>query len=164
MTTLICKSKTENTVYTLLAPMLLHMGYEMVRVRFYGGKKRGRLQLMIERTDGNAIAIEDCEVVSRNASVVLDVKDVISSTYNLEVSSPGIERPLTRLKDFVNSIGKQIKLQLEYPKNGRKNYSGILCDCKDMSIITLLLEDDTRIDIDFNVISDAYLNLNFKGY
>lgn len=157
MTTLIWKSRTENTIYTLLESMLLHLGYEMVRVRFYGGKKNGRLQIMIERTDGNPIAIEDCEIVSRNASVVLDVKDVISSSYHLEVSSPGIDSPLTRDKDFAKNIGKQIKVQLEYPKNGRKNYSGILSEFKDPSVITLLLEGEEKVDIDFNTISDAYL-------
>ncbi len=112
-------------VERLIAPGLMDLGYEIVRVSF-GGERRPRLQLMIERLDERPIDVEDCAAASRCAAAILDIEDPIPSAYVLEVSSPGIDRPLTRLGDFQRYAGHLAKLELSRPKEGRKRFSGIL--------------------------------------
>jgi ribosome maturation factor RimP len=110
----------------LIEPVLESMGYELVRVMLSGGKNNQTLQIMAERQDGTAMAVEDCEAISRTVSAQLDVADPIASAYTLEVSSPGLDRPLTRLKDFNRFEGHEAKLQLREAREGQRNFRGIL--------------------------------------
>lgn len=109
----------------LIAPSLAELGYDIVRVLF-GGDRRPRLQLMIERLDGQALGVEDCETASRAAEALLDVEDPISGGYVLEVSSPGVDRPLTRAQDFARWAGFAAKLELSEAHDGRRRFSGLL--------------------------------------
>lgn len=108
-------------VAALAEPVLAEMGYRLVRVRMSGPT----LQIMAERPDGT-FSIDDCEAVSRALSPVLDVEDVISSRYHLEVSSPGIDRPLVRPSDFESWAGHEVKLDMAVPVAGRKRFKGNL--------------------------------------
>ena len=105
----------------LAEPVLENLGYRLVRVRMFGNT----LQIMAEKPDGS-MAIEDCEAVSRALSPVLDVEDPIASAYSLEVSSPGIDRPLVRAQDFERWQGHEVKIELNEPLAGRKRFRGEL--------------------------------------
>lgn len=113
-------------VAALVTPTIEGMGYELVRLRFTGaGGDHATLQVMAERPDGR-MTIDDCAELSRALSAVLDVEDPIDRAYRLEVSSPGIDRPLTRLKDFARWAGHEAKVELRHPMDGRKRFRGLL--------------------------------------
>jgi ribosome maturation factor RimP len=109
----------------IVAPPIEAMGYEIVRVQLSGGQ-RAILQIMAERGDGAAMSVDDCADISRAVSALLDVEDPISGPYTLEVSSPGLDRPLTRLKDFQRFAGCEAKLETRLPVEGRKRFKGAL--------------------------------------
>ena len=111
-------------IFDLIHPTADAMGYEIVRVR-YGLQDGHTLQIMAERPDGTMV-VQDCEELSRAISALLDVEDPIASEYNLEVSSPGIDRPLTRPKDFERWQGFDVKIELSEPMSGRKRFRGLL--------------------------------------
>ena len=108
-----------------IAPAMEDMGYELVRV-LLSGKQRPRLQIMAERIDGTPMTVEDCAGISRHISALLDVDDPINGTYTLEVSSPGIDRPLVRLKDFDRFAGFEARIETSRPIDGRKRFRGRL--------------------------------------
>ena len=112
-------------VERLIAPTLADMGYDIVRVML-SGDRRARLQVMIERDDLSAITVDDCAAASRAASAILDVEDPIAEAYTLEVSSPGMDRPLTRLADFARFAGREARIELGQPLAGRRRFSGRL--------------------------------------
>lgn len=112
-------------IEALISPSLEAMGYRVVRVAFTGGR-RATLQVMVERTDEAAMTVEDCASVSRNLSALLDVADPIASSYLLEVSSPGIDRPLVRRGDYERFAGFEAKLELSAPREGRRRFRGRL--------------------------------------
>ncbi|MSP48396.1 MAG: ribosome maturation factor RimP [Alphaproteobacteria bacterium] len=109
----------------LLQPSLDAMGYEVVRILIMG-KHKPTLQIMAERKDGRAMTVEDCADISRQVSAVLDVEDPIRSSYTLEVSSPGLDRPLTRPKDFERFTGCEARLETRQPIDGRRRFTGRL--------------------------------------
>jgi ribosome maturation factor RimP len=108
-----------------IAPALEAMGYDIVRVLF-SGSRRPRLQIMAERKDGAGMAVEDCVAVSRTVAAILDVEDPVAGPYELEVSSPGIDRPLTRLADFERFAGFEAKIETSLPRDGRRHWKGHL--------------------------------------
>lgn len=117
-------------IANLIAPTLEAMGFQLVRVKLVGAQ-RPVLQIMFERDTGGAphdggITVEDCAEVSRAVSAVLDVEDPIASAYRLEVSSPGIDRPLTKAADFERFKGYEAKVELGRPLEGRKRFRGRL--------------------------------------
>ena len=122
-------------ISTLLEPTLTGMGYELVRVAMQGSAKSPTLQIMVERADGEAISVDDCETVSQVVSAQLDVADPIASAYTLEVSSPGIDRPLTRMKDFARFAGFEAKVQTREPLNGQRNFKGTLVGLEGDNVI-----------------------------
>jgi len=101
------------------------MGYEIVRVHLSGGQ-RPVLQVMAERADGAPMTVDDCADISRTVSALLDVEDPIQGAYSLEVSSPGIDRPLTRLKDFERYAGFEARVETRGPIDGRRRFRGVL--------------------------------------
>ncbi len=113
----------------IVEPIAADLGYELVRVRI-SGLNGLTVQIMAERPDGT-MGIEDCELLSRNISPAMDVADPVGGEYRLEVSSPGIDRPLTRAKDFEMWAGHEAKLETEQAVNGRKRFRGILLGVKD---------------------------------
>jgi len=123
----------------LIEPTLAEMGYRLVRVRL-GGGPRATLQVMAERADGRAMAVEDCEAISRALSAKLDVEDPIASAYTLEVSSPGIDRPLVRPDDYHRFAGHVAKIETRVPVAGRRRFSGRIAAATD-SHVRLALEE-----------------------
>lgn len=111
-------------VRALLEPTVEALGFELVRVA-YGGGQRPRLQIMAERADGS-MTIDDCALLSRELSALLDVEDPITGEYVLEVSSPGIDRPLTRRKDFERWAGFEARVEMDVPVDGRRRFTGKL--------------------------------------
>ncbi|SEH46070.1 ribosome maturation factor RimP [Magnetospirillum fulvum] len=115
----------QSRLEALIGPSLDAMGYDLVRVQLQGNQ-RLTLQIMADRKDGAAMGVEDCVGISRSLSALLDVEDPISAPYTLEVSSPGVDRPLTRAKDFVQWSGFEAKLESAQPIEGRKRFRGRL--------------------------------------
>jgi ribosome maturation factor RimP len=101
------------------------LGYSLVRVQVLG-QQRPRVQVMAERIDGRPMTVDDCVCLSRSISAVLDVEDPISTTYTLEVSSPGIDRPLVRLADYDRFAGFEARIELARPVGGRRRFRGRL--------------------------------------
>jgi ribosome maturation factor RimP len=112
-------------IEAMIAPSLEAMGYRVVRIALTGGR-RATLQIMAERIDDQAMGVEDCTEISRMVSALLDVADPIAGAYLLEVSSPGIDRPLVRREDFARFAGLEAKIELHAPVDGRKRFRGRL--------------------------------------
>ncbi|HEY9554978.1 ribosome maturation protein RimP [Allosphingosinicella sp.] len=110
----------------LIEPAAKAEGLELVRVKMMGGKSDPTLQVMAERPDTRQLTLEDCGRLSRRLSDLLDETDPIEGAYRLEVSSPGIDRPLTRLRDFEDWKGHEAKISLAEPQDGRKQFTGDL--------------------------------------
>jgi ribosome maturation factor RimP len=123
------RENTENVpisadaIVPLIEPSLDAMGYRLVRVAFLGAR-RATLQIMAERRDDAPMTVDDCGEISRSVSAILDVADPIASAYMLEVSSPGIDRPLTRPEDYDRFAGFEAKIELGQPIDGRKRFRG----------------------------------------
>ena len=108
----------------LVEPVLQAMGYELVRVHYGSGSGRSTLQIMAERLDRRSMAVEDCAEISRSLSALLDVEDPLEEAYVLEVSSPGIDRPLIRPADYQRFAGFEARLELSQPVEGRRRFRG----------------------------------------
>ncbi len=124
MSDLIAKAAIDKRLAEIVRPLIEGLGFELVRIRLMAGKK-ATLQIMADRPDGG-IEVDDCAEISTAVSAVLDVEDPIEGEYVLEVSSPGIDRPLTRLKDFDAWEGYDAKLETSELIDGRKRFRGIL--------------------------------------
>ena len=136
---------------------LTHMGYEIVRVQVLG-RERPTVQVMADRADGSLIAIEDCERINDVVSAMLDVADVIKSAWTLEVSSAGIDRPLTRVKDWNTYAGHQARAEVNMPVNGRKRFTGIVLGA-DETTARMRLDDGTDVALPLNDMRRAKLLL-----
>jgi ribosome maturation factor RimP len=123
----------QQTLETIIAPTVEALGYDLVRV-LVSGRHRPTLQVMAERRDGAAMTAEDCEAISRALSAKLDVEDPIPDSYTLEVSSPGIDRPLVRPRDFARFVGRVARLEARAPIDGRRRFTG-----------RLVAADETRV-------------------
>lgn len=110
----------------LIEPEVKSLGYDLVRLMMIGGASDPTLQVMAERPDTRQLDIADCERISRRLSELLDLADPIDGSYRLEVSSPGIDRPLTRPKDYADWAGFEARITLRQPHQGRKQYSGTI--------------------------------------
>ena len=135
----------------LIAPVMHDDGYAVVRIQ-NTGTIRKTLQIMIERLDDVNIGIEDCEKVSRLISPMLDVEDWISDAYTLEISSPGLERPLVKPKDFIRFIGQPVSLQTNFSIKNRKKFQGTLEFASETGIRVSLDQpnDDKSTDIELS--------------
>ena len=101
------------------------MGFELVRVAVLG-RERPTVQIMADRADGSQITVEDCEQISHDVSAAIDVEDPIPGAWTLEVSSAGIDRPLTRIKDWNRFAGHLARVETFFPQNGRKRFAGVV--------------------------------------
>jgi ribosome maturation factor RimP len=129
----------ERRIAETIEPSLEGMGYELVRVQLQGRQKLV-LQIMAERKDGAPMTVEDCADISRQISALLDVEDPIEGEYSLEVSSPGIDRPLTRPKDFEAYAGFEAKLETAEPLEGRKRFRGKLLGLDEHGCVKLVAD------------------------
>lgn len=147
-------------IAALAEPVLSGLGFRLVRIKVSGGET-ATVQVMAERSDGT-FSIEDCEAVSRDLSPVLDAHDPISGAYRLEVSSPGIDRPLVRPSDFLAWAGHEARLELKEPVNGRKRFRGLIEGFADGEVrVMCALEDlgDQVLGFPVALIADAKLVL-----
>jgi ribosome maturation factor RimP len=115
-----------NEIARIIEPSLEAMGYRLVRLMQTGGLKRPTLQVMAERLDEAPMTVEDCAQISRSVSALLDIADPIAGAYLLEVSSPGIDRPLVRPEDYDRFAGFDARIELHDPLDGRKRFKGKL--------------------------------------
>jgi ribosome maturation factor RimP len=152
---LIAKSAIDRRLAAIVTPTIEGLGYELVRLRLMGGR-RATLQIMADRPEGG-IEVDDCAKISRAVSAVLDVEDPISGEYVLEVSSPGIDRPLTRLKDFERYEGYEAKLETDELIDGRRRFRGTLAGVEDGEVLIEIPEG--TIGLAFDWLSDAKLVL-----
>ena len=141
-------------VRALIAPSLADIGYEVVRVMTIGAE-RLTLQIMAERLDEDAMTVEDCASISRTVSAIFDVEDPIIGAYTLEVSSPGLDRPLVRKKDFERYSGLEAKIELHQALNGKRRYSGMLAGYAD-GVVTIVTENGAT-NLPFEEIDKAKL-------
>lgn len=114
-----------DTIAAMIEPSLDAMGYRLVRIAFMGARGN-TLQIMAERRDDTAMTVDDCAEISRSVSALLDVADPIEGTYTLEVSSPGLDRPLVRLDDYERFAGFEARIETAAPVEGRKRFRGRL--------------------------------------
>ena len=150
------KTAEDARLLELLDPVAEAAGYAIVRLRLMGGEHVRRLQIMAERPDGTMV-VEDCTALSLAVSEVLDAADPIRGEYTLEVSSPGIDRPLTRLADFETYAGYDARIELDRLVENRKRFKGRLAGVDDQSVgIDLEGEDETAL-VPFAWISEAKL-------
>ncbi|MBS0361123.1 MAG: ribosome maturation factor RimP [Proteobacteria bacterium] len=153
------KTAEDVRLLELLDPVAEAAGYAIVRLRLMGGEHQRRLQVMAERPSDGDMNVEDCARLSRALSEVLDPADPIAGEYTLEVSSPGVDRPLTRLADFVTYEGYEARLELDRLAEGRKRFKGVLAGVEgDNVAIDLEGEEETAL-VPFAWISEAKLVL-----
>ena len=155
MADMLAKAPVDRRIAEIVRPTVEAMGFDLVRVRLMG-TRRPTLQIMAERPDGR-MEVEDCAELSRALSAVLDVEDPIASEYTLEVSSPGIDRPLTRPEDFERWAGFVAKLETDAPIDGRKRWKGVLSGREDEDI--LIETDQGAARLAFGALADAKLVL-----
>ncbi|HJQ57056.1 MAG TPA: ribosome maturation factor RimP [Vineibacter sp.] len=151
-------TELERRIEGIVGPAAEGLGYDLVRVMLAGGGRDGRLQIMAERRDGQAMTIDDCERLSRSVSAILDVEDPIAGAYTLEVSSPGIDRPLVRRKDWERWTGHVARVELDEPLDGRKRFKGVLLGL-DGEETRLRLEDGTEVRLPLAGVARAKLVL-----
>ena len=145
----------------LIEPEIKSLGFDLVRVMMIGGASDPTLQVMAERPDTRQLGIADCEAISHRLSELLDLADPIEGSYRLEVSSPGIDRPLTRLKDFADWAGHEARITLREPRGGRKQFSGTLGGIHGETV-KLQTKDGHDHELPFHDIASAKLVLTDK--
>ncbi len=155
MTDLIAKTAVDKRLAEIVEPVIEDMGYELVRIRLMGGHTP-TLQIMAEKPEGG-IEVDACAEISTMVSAVLDVEDPIADNYTLEVSSPGIDRPLTRLKDFATYEGYEAKLEATDLIDGQRRYRGTLAGIDGDEVLINI--DEGTIALRFSWISEAKLVL-----
>lgn len=149
--------QTKHPLQDLLEPVITGLGYEVVRILTIG-QKNPTLQIMIDRLDGKDITVEDCATVSRTISTVLDEKDPIKDQYSLEVSSPGLDRPLTKIEHFKRFSGYEARIETAVEVEKRKRFKGVLGNVDEQNRVHIDV-DGTDYAIAFDDISKAKLIL-----
>ena len=147
----------KHALYDMLAPTIEAMGFEVVRI-LMTGDQRPTLQIMIERQDRKNLVVDDCAAVSRAISAILDEKDPIDSEYSLEVSSPGIDRPLTKPEHFSRFAGYEAKVETSDTVDGRKRFKGKIISLEPNNNIKIMM-DDKEYSVPFESVSKAKLVL-----
>ena len=151
----------------LIEPELKALGYDLVRVAMIGGTSDPTLQVMAERPETRQLDLGDCEIISRRLSEKLDSleaegRDPIEGAYRLEVSSPGIDRPLTRSRDYDDWAGHEARITLSEPMGGRKQFSGTIRGTGEGGVVHILGKDDKDYVLPFQSIASAKLLLTDK--
>jgi ribosome maturation factor RimP len=136
--------RDQTHLWELFEPVINGMGFDLIEIEHFPNPKHGVLRLYIDKPEGSdskGVMIEDCSAVSRQISALIDVEDPISGQFNLEVSSPGLDRPLRRLQDFQRFIGSLVKLKTVMPLDGQRNFKGRLLQATEDVIV---IETDTE--------------------
>jgi ribosome maturation factor RimP len=156
MSDLIAKAAIDKRMASIVQPVIEDLGYELVRIRLLSGKST-TLQIMAERPDGG-IDVNDCAKISTELNAILDVEDPIEAEYALEVSSPGMDRPLTRLKDFAAWEGFEAKIETSELIDGQRRFKGILRGVEGNEVLVEIQQG--TIGLDFEWLADAKLVLS----
>lgn len=125
---------------SLLEPVIQSMGYELVGIEFQGSIQHGTLRVYIDHEKG--IGVDDCATISHQISAILDVEEPIQQAYDLEVSSPGIDRPLFKARDYEQFSGRAAKIKMAVPLNGRKNFKGVLQGVIDSRRVQIMVDNE----------------------
>jgi ribosome maturation factor RimP len=159
MSDLIAKSAMDRRLADIVNPVIEGMGFELVRIRLMGGNTR-TLQIMADKPDGG-IEVDDCGEISIAVSAILDVEDPIEENFILEVSSPGIDRPLTRLKDFEMWKGWEARIETTELIDGRRRFKGTLGGVEEEEVLIVIEEagEPVTIGLQFDWLADAKLIL-----
>ena len=159
MSDLIAKTAMDRRLAEIITPAIEGLGFELVRIRLMGGATR-TLQIMADRPEGG-IEVDDCGEISIAVSAILDVEDPIEENFVLEVSSPGIDRPLTRLKDFEMWKGWEARIETTELIDGRRRFKGMLAGVEGEEVLIELDEgnEPVTIGLNFEWLSDAKLIL-----
>ncbi|UYV37437.1 ribosome maturation factor RimP [Rhodobacteraceae bacterium D3-12] len=159
MSDLIAKTSMDRRMAGIITPVIEDMGFELVRVRVMGGENK-TLQIMAERPDGG-IEVDECAQISNAVSAVLDVEDPLADAYTLEVSSPGIDRPLTRLKDFDGFEGYDAKLETAELIDGRKRFKGVLAGVEGNEVLINIEQggETVTVGLQYDWLAEAKLVL-----
>ena len=155
MADLVAVAPIERRVAEIVEPLVGGMGYVLVRLR-YGGGTRKTLQIMAER-QGGGMEVEDCASVSKAVSAALDVEDPLGGPYSLEVSSPGVDRPLTRLSDFESFGGRRAKIRTSRPVGGRSSFKGVIRGVSESGV--RIETGDGVVELPFDLVASARLSL-----
>ncbi|MCS4504664.1 Ribosome maturation factor RimP [wastewater metagenome] len=143
----------------ILQPVVEAMGYEFVGLEYHPNSKRGLLRIYIDTPEG--IDVDDCEAVSHQVSGVLDVEDPIPAEYNLEISSPGLERPLFKPADYDRFVGERIRIRIRGRHDGRRSVRGVLRGLRDDAVA--VDEDGEEVLVPLEVVDRANLELEPEG-
>lgn len=160
------QTSLEAQITEIITPSLKGLGYDLVRVKLMENERRKVLQVMIDRIDEVSLHIDDCAAASRQISALLDVEDPIKEKYHLEVSSPGMDRPLTRKKDFADHLGYITKIETLDHVEERRRFTGRLVSVEDDAVVITAdvvpagAEDVDAIAIAFDNIKSAKLVMN----
>jgi len=152
----IVQSKEIKAIAPQIIDILSKEGYRLIRVRKFKGKK-DTMQFMVERINLEAISLDDCTKLSKYISTVLDMENPIKNNYYLEVSSPGLERPLIELSDFKRYRGKVIKIKINNDKMQKVSYTALLVNCENQNLIIIDKETGKEISIPYESIADAHI-------
>ncbi len=152
-------AKITDKIIDLINPVIGDMGYELVGVEYVASGKHSILRIYIDIDNG--IGIEDCEKVSRQLSAIFDVEDPISGQYNLEVSSPGVERPLFHIGHYQRFLGNDIKLRMVRPIDGQRKFSGTIGSVSEVNNTIELVTELGPVTLDIDMIEKANLVADF---
>lgn len=155
---MLLREKTEKAVYQLCEPVAESYGLELVQVQYHREDHGWVLRILVDRPGG--VSVDECGSLSREVSDLLDVEDLIDTSYNLEVSSPGLDRPLTKPSDFDRFAGQEITLKTVRPVEGRRNFKGTLEGIQDE--VVMIESDGMKYELNWSEVQKANLVPDFK--
>ena len=132
---------TVQDLSALFEPVIQSMGYELVGVEFQGSVQHGTLRVYIDHENG--IGVDDCAVISQQISAILDVEEPIQQAYDLEVSSPGLDRPLFKPADYELFTDRLVKIKMAVPVDGRRNFKGVIQGVKQSKIVQVMVDNES---------------------
>ena len=152
-------AKIADKVFSIINPIVIDMGYELLGIEYVGSGKYSLLRLYIDCEEG--VGVNDCETVSRQVSSIMDVEDPINGQYNLEVSSPGIERPLFLIAHYQRFLGHDIRLRTYRPIDGKRNFTGSIGSVSETNNTIELVTELGPVTLDIGLIEKANLIAHF---
>ena len=152
-------AKIADKVFAIINSSINELGYELLGIEYISSGKHSGLRLYIDRDEG--IGVNDCETVSRQVSAIMDVEDPISGQYNLEVSSPGIERPLFIVAHYQRFLGHDVRIRTYRPIDGRRNFTGAIGSVSETSNSFELVTELGPVTLDIDLIEKANLVAHF---
>jgi len=143
--------RDQTHLWELFEPVVIGMGYDLIEIEHFPNPKHGVLRLYIDKEGG--VNVDDCSSVSRQISALIDVEEPVSGQFNLEISSPGSDRPLRRLVDFQRFVGSLVKLKTVMPLEGQRNFKGRLLEASEDTVV--IETDDEEISLPMSTVEKA---------